>query len=133
MASRWRWLIWAVPLGLVTLTFALTWHLDPDFWRSPATLLQLAQAAAQRVEGAWRLPPRRDPDHRRLGRRRRSDDRVASRSQSFVLEKRRKLHQLEAADLREVQVEPRSTVRARIALQERREPHIAFDVLLSRE
>ncbi len=40
MASRWRWLIWAVPLGLVTLTFVLTWHLDPDFWRSPATLLR---------------------------------------------------------------------------------------------
>ncbi len=50
MASRWRWLIWAVPLGLVTLTFALTWHLDPDFWRSPATLLRLAQEAAQRGE-----------------------------------------------------------------------------------
>ena len=49
MASdRWRWLIWAVPLGLVTLTFALSWHFDPDFWRSPASLMRLAQEAALR-------------------------------------------------------------------------------------
>ena len=45
--SRWRWLIWAVPLGLVTSTFALSWHLDPDFWRSPASLMRLAQEAVQ--------------------------------------------------------------------------------------
>ena len=48
MARRWRWLIWAVPLGLVTLTFALSWHFDPDFWRSPASLMRLAKAAGQR-------------------------------------------------------------------------------------
>ncbi|MCX5889843.1 MAG: tetratricopeptide repeat protein [Deltaproteobacteria bacterium] len=48
MASRWRWLIWAVPLGLVASTFALSWHLDPDFWRSPASLMRLAQEAGQR-------------------------------------------------------------------------------------
>ena len=48
MASKWRRLIWLVPLGFVALIFALAWHLDRDFWRSAPSLMRLAQEAAQR-------------------------------------------------------------------------------------
>ena len=48
MASKWRHLIWAVPLGFVALILVLVWHQDRDFWRSAPALMQLAQDAARR-------------------------------------------------------------------------------------
>ncbi|MCX5892410.1 MAG: tetratricopeptide repeat protein, partial [Deltaproteobacteria bacterium] len=48
MASKWRHLIWAVPLGFVLLILALAWQQDRDFWRSAPALMRLAQDAARR-------------------------------------------------------------------------------------
>ena len=48
MVSKWRPLIWAVPLGFVALILVLVWHQDRDFWRSTPALMRLAQDAARR-------------------------------------------------------------------------------------
>ena len=48
MVSKWRHLIWAVPLGFVALILVLVWHQDHDFWRSTPALMRLAQDAARR-------------------------------------------------------------------------------------
>ncbi len=52
MASKWRPLIWAVPLGFVALILVLVWHQDRDFWRSTPALMRLAQDAARRGDYA---------------------------------------------------------------------------------
>ena len=50
MDSKWRHLIWAVPLGFVALILVLTCHRDHNFWRSAPALMQLAQDAVRRGE-----------------------------------------------------------------------------------
>lgn len=52
MDSKWRHLIWAVPLSFVALILVLVWHQDRDFWRSAPALMQLARGAVRQGEYA---------------------------------------------------------------------------------
>ena len=52
MVSKWRHLVWAVPLGFVALILVLAWRQDRDFWRSTPALMRLAQDAARRGDYA---------------------------------------------------------------------------------
>ncbi|MCL4501051.1 MAG: tetratricopeptide repeat protein [Deltaproteobacteria bacterium] len=68
MASKWRCLIWVVPLGFVALIMVLVWRQDRDFWRTAPALMQLAQDAARRGDysGALKLASKaraREPEN----------------------------------------------------------------------
>ncbi len=57
MSSKWRHLIWAVPVAFVALVLVLAWHQDSDFWRTPPALMKSARDAARRVVDAARGKP----------------------------------------------------------------------------
>ena len=46
MAKNRRWLVWILPLVFLGAVFGLVWHQDPDFWRSPHSMHQMARQAA---------------------------------------------------------------------------------------